>query len=73
MTDHNQPLKNSQGDSQATPTAEFSQNSESVEAVTLPVEGKNEIIHTPPQEVQENIVAVARAMEDITMGIEDES
>jgi hypothetical protein len=41
--------------------------------VMLRVEGQNENITTPPKEVQAEIAATARDLEDSTMGIEDES
>jgi hypothetical protein len=44
-----------------------------VDKVLLRVEGQNENITTPPQSAQVDVAKTARDLDDLTMGIEDES
>lgn len=39
----------------------------------LRVEGQNEVIKTPPKPIEEEIAATAQDIDDLTMGVEDET
>ncbi len=73
MCHQKQTSQNSLANLEETLADESTQNPEAVDKVVMRVEGQNEKIHTPPKDVQEDIAAVARDLEDLTMGIEDES
>jgi len=73
MPDKNQTSQEAQVYPEETINDDLNVGKTGVDKEMLRVEGQNENIKTPPQEVQAAIAATARDTKDILISIEDES
>lgn len=73
MVDETQTRQNEPNHPEGTAEGDPSIGEAGMDKVLLRVEGQNENITTPPKEVEADVASTARDVDDLTMGIEDES
>lgn len=73
MSNQNQTPQNFQAQPEGTTEVDPKLSEVAVDEMILRVEGQNENITTPPKEVQADIAATARDLEDSILEIEDGS
>lgn len=73
MSNQNQPSQNPNTHPEGTTEGDPNLSEAAIDKVMLRVEGQNETITAPPKEVQADLAAIARDLNDSTMEIEDAS